>query len=145
MWREFKAFLLKQNMLALAIAVVIGAATNKLVQAIVDDFIMPLINPVTGAAGADAWQKAVWALGPVSLKVGDFASVLLNFVIIGFVCWRITVALIKEPKSAPKPATKECPFCVQTIDARATRCPSCTSDLAAAPGGSLTTPAPAMR
>ena len=145
MWSQFKAFLLKQNMVALAIAVVIGGATGKLVQSIVDDFIMPLVNPITGAAGADAWQKAVWTLGPVSLKIGDFGSVALNFLIIGFVCWRITVALIKEPKAAPKPATKECPYCVQTIDARATRCPSCTSDLGAVRDGGLTTPAPAMR
>ncbi len=133
MLREFKAFLIKQNMLALALAVVIGAATNKLVQAIVDDFIMPVVG---AAAPAGEWQKAVLTVGPVKFGIGDFASVVLNFLIIGFVCWRITVALIKEPAAAPKAATKECPFCLQNIDARATRCPHCTSALtdAGSPG-----------
>lgn len=126
MLREFKAFLIKQNMLALAIAVVIGGATGKLVQAIVDDFIMPVVGLL---APSGAWQKATFGFGSVRFGVGDFASVLLNFIIIGFICWRITVALIKEPKTAEAPATKECPFCLTAIDARATRCAHCTSSL----------------
>lgn len=125
MWREFKAFLVKQNMLALAIAVVIGAATNKLVQAIVDDFIMPVIGV---AAPAGEWQKTALHVGPVLFKVGDFGSILLNFLIVGFVCWRLTLMFVKQPKEE-KPATRECPLCLQVIDARARRCPHCTSEL----------------
>jgi large conductance mechanosensitive channel len=130
MWKEFKAFLIKQNMLALAIAVVIGAATNDVVQGLVNDFIMPVVN---AASPTKDWQALRFPQsGPVQFTYGHFLSVLLKFVIVGFVCWRLTLALIKPAKPDEKPATRECPFCRQTIDARATRCAHCTSQLAAA-------------
>jgi len=131
MWTEFKAFLLKQNILALALAVVIGEATNKLVQAMVNDFVMPIVT--LALPDPSAWQKSVWTIGKLKLGWGDFVAVLINFVVIGLVCWRITKLLIKEPKAAAKPATKECRFCYQVIDARASRCPDCTSELAPVP------------
>ena len=131
MWTEFKAFLLKQNILALALAVVIGEATNKLVQAMVNDFVMPVVT--LALPDPSAWQKSVFHIGKLSLGWGDFVSVLINFVVIGFVCWRITKLLIKEPKAAAKPATKECRYCYQMIDARASRCPNCTSELSPVP------------
>lgn len=126
MWTEFKAFLIKQNILALALAVVIGGATGKLIEAVVNDFIMPIV----AAIGPDpsAWKTKVTP-GPIPFAYGDFASVLLNFVIIGFVCWRLTKFFIREPKADAKPATQECPYCRQTIDARAVRCAFCTSEL----------------
>lgn len=128
MWQEFRAFLVKQNMLALAIAVVIGAATNDVVQGIVNDFIMPVINAVSPSK---AWQDLRFpSSGPVQFTYGHFLSVLLKFVIIGFVCWRITLLFIK-PKKEEKAATRDCPFCRQVIDARATRCAFCTSQLTA--------------
>ena len=125
MWREFKAFLIKQNALALAIAVVIGAALNKLVTALVDDFIMPIVGTVT--PGGD-WQKTTWNVGPVRFGVGDFLSALLNFLIIGFVAWRISKAFIR-PEPAATADTKICPFCRMTVDVAATRCAHCTSEL----------------
>jgi large conductance mechanosensitive channel len=130
MWNEFRAFLIKQNMLALAIAVVIGAATNDVIQGLVNDFIMPLINAVSPAK---AWQDLRFPQsGPVQFTYGHFLSVLLKFVIVGFICWRLTLMIIKPAKPEDKPATRECPFCRQNIDARATRCPHCTSQLTAA-------------
>lgn len=130
MWKEFRAFLIKQNMLALAIAVVIGAATNDVVQGLVNDFIMPLINAV---APTKAWQDLRFPQsGPVQFTYGHFLSVVLKFVIVGFICWRLTIMLIRPAKPEEKPATRECPFCRQTVDARASRCAFCTSQLAAA-------------
>jgi large conductance mechanosensitive channel len=130
MWREFRAFLIKQNMLALAIAVVIGAATNDVVQGLVNDFIMPIVNAISPTK---AWQELRFPqTGPVQFTYGHFLSVLLKFAIVGFICWRLTLALITSPKTEDKPATKECPYCRQAIDARATRCAHCTSQLAAA-------------
>ena len=123
MWREFKAFLLKENVLALAIAVVVGAALNKLVTAVVDDFIMPVVAVAT--PDPKTWQSAVTP-GPIPFKIGDFGSALLNFIIIGFVAWRISKAFIR-PTAAP--ATKSCPFCKMTIDVTATRCAHCTSQV----------------
>ena len=125
MWREFKAFLIKQNALALAIAVVIGAALNKLVTALVDDFIMPIVGAMT--PGGD-WQKATYDVGPVKFGVGDFLSALLNFFIIGFVAWRISKVFIR-PEPAGTATTKVCPFCRMTVDLAATRCAHCTSEL----------------
>ena len=123
MWSEFKAFLLKENVLALAIAVVVGGALNKLVTAVVDDFIMPIV--ATATPDPKVWQSAVTP-GPVPFKIGDFGSALLNFVIIGFVAWRISKAFIRPSAAAP---TKSCPFCKMTIDGAATRCAHCTAQL----------------
>jgi large conductance mechanosensitive channel len=126
MWKEFKAFLLKENVLALAIAVVVGTALNKLVTAVVDDFIMPIVAMAT--PDPKTWQTAVTP-GPIAFKIGDFAGALLNFVIIGFVAWRISKAFMRPAPAAAAPATKQCPRCRMIIDAAATRCAHCTSDV----------------
>lgn len=126
MLREFKAFILKENILALALAVVMGAAFGKVVQAVVDDFIMPIVAVATPGG---AWQKATFDVGEVKFGVGDFASVILNFLIVGFVVWRISKAFIPEAPVAAAPATVQCHFCRMTIDATATRCAHCTSHL----------------
>jgi large conductance mechanosensitive channel len=126
MLKDFKDFLLKQNVVALAIAVVVGTALNTLVKAIVDDFIMPIIVAI--GPGGD-WQKATWSVGSVKFGVGDFAAAVINFLIIGLVAWRISKIFIKPASEAPK---RTCPFCRMSIDAAATRCPHCTSQLAAA-------------
>jgi len=125
MFKEFKDFLLKQNVVALAIAVVVGTALNTLVKAVVDDFIMPLIVAI--GPGGD-WQKATWSVGSVKFGLGDFLAAVINFIIIGFVAWRISKIFIKP---AADPATKKCPYCRMSMDPAATRCPHCTSQLAA--------------
>lgn len=126
MLREFKAFILKENVLALAIAVVLGAAFGKVVTAVVDDFVMPIVGAVTPGG---SWQKATLDVGPVKFGVGDFLSVALNFVIVGFVVWRISKAFVREKEPPPGPLTKPCPYCRMSIDPEASRCPHCTSDL----------------
>ena len=124
MLRDFKEFLVKQNVVALAIAVVIGVALNALVKALVDDFIMPVVVAI-GPGGA--WQTATWSVGSVKFGVGDFLSAVINFIIIGFVAWRISKIFIKPATEAPK---KNCPYCRMSIEAAATRCSYCTSQLA---------------
>jgi large conductance mechanosensitive channel len=133
MWREFKAFILRENVLALAVAVVLGAAVGKVVTAVVDDFVMPIVGAVTPGG---AWQKATFDVGPVKFGVGDFLSALLNFLIIGFVVWRISKAFLPPPPAGP--ITKPCPYCKMAVDPQASRCPHCTSDLTGA------TPAPRL-
>jgi large conductance mechanosensitive channel len=125
MIKEFKEFLLKQNIVALAIAVVVGTALNTLVKALVDDFIMPIVAAL-GPGGE--WQTATWDVGSVKFGVGDFLAALINFLIIGFVAWRISKIFIKPEAEAPM---KDCPFCRMSIKAAATRCPNCTSQLTA--------------
>lgn len=128
MWREFKAFLIKQNALALAIAVVIGTALNDVVQAIVNDVIMPIVALTT--PGGD-WREATWGFGALQFGVGHLASAVLNFLIVGFVAWRISKMFIK-PEPVGEATTKQCSFCKMTIDVGASRCPHCTSQLAPA-------------
>jgi large conductance mechanosensitive channel len=125
MWREFKSFLIKQNVLSLAIAFVVGAALNAVVKALVDDFIMPLVAVVMPNGD---WQKATWTVGSIHFGIGDFIAALINFLIIGFVAWRLSKAFIR-PKDD---TTLDCRFCRMKIDRAATRCPFCTSDLARA-------------
>jgi len=126
MVKEFKDFLLKQNVVALAIAVVVGTALNTLVKAFVDDFIMPVIVAI-GPGGA--WQTATWSVGSVKFGIGEFIAALVNFLIVGFVAWRISKIFIKPEAEAPK---KDCPYCRMSMAAAATRCPYCTSELARA-------------
>jgi large conductance mechanosensitive channel len=126
MYKEFKDFLLKQNVVALAIAVVVGTALNAIVKALVDDFIMPIIVAI--GPGGD-WQKATWSVGSVKFGIGDFFAAVINFIIIGFVAWRISKIFIKPEAVAP---VKPCPYCRMSMDPAATRCPHCTSQLAQA-------------
>jgi len=126
MLKEFKDFLLTQNVIALAIAVVVGTALNTLVKALVDDFIMPIVVAI-GPGGE--WQTATWNVGSVKFGVGDFTAAVINFLIIGLVAWRISKIFIKPEAEAPK---KDCPYCRMSMYAAATRCPHCTSQLAPA-------------
>ncbi|MEA2766975.1 MAG: large conductance mechanosensitive channel [Gemmatimonadaceae bacterium] len=126
MLKEFKDFLLKQNVVALAIAVVVGTALNTLVKALVDDFIMPIVVAI--GPGGD-WQKATWTVGTVKFGTGDFVAAVINFLIIGLVAWRISKIFVKSVAETPK---KNCPYCRMPMDRDATRCPHCTSQLAAA-------------
>ena len=124
MLRDFRNFLLKENFIALAIAVVLGGAIGKVIQAIVDDFIMPIVAASTPSGD---WQKATFDVGPVKFGIGDFGSVLLNFLIIAFVVWRI--AKLLEKPAPPVIASRQCQHCRMEIDTAATRCPHCTSQL----------------
>ena len=129
MLRDFRAFLIKQNVLALAIAVVLGGALGALVTSLVENFIMPIVG--AAVPGGD-WRAMTASLGPVVFGVGAFLGALLDFIIIGFVVWRLSVALIKPDPAAATPAVKTCQYCTMSIGASATRCPHCTSALAPA-------------
>lgn len=127
-YKEFKAFLIKNNALALALAVVIGAALNDVVKGLVDNIIMPIIGFATPGG---SWRGATLDVGPIRFGIGPLGAALLNFVIVGFVAWRISKAFIKEDVEAP--ATKTCPVCfMANLDTRAVRCPHCTSELSGA-------------
>lgn len=130
MWGEFKAFLIKQNALALAIAVVIGVALGQVVTAIVEGFIMPIV--AVASPGGD-WERAVWVVGPFRFGVGPLAAAIINFFIICLVAWRLSRLFLPDAAGEGKPSTKRCPFCrMGDLDVGATRCPHCTSELAAA-------------
>jgi large conductance mechanosensitive channel len=103
MWTEFKTFLVKDNIIGLAIAVILGLALNKLVTSVVDDVIMPVVNLATASTGGN-WKDwylpltSAGAEGP-SMLIGNIIGNLINFIVIGFVCFMIAKAFVK-----PKPA-----------------------------------------
>ena len=103
MWTDFKTFLIKDNVIGLAIAFIIGASLTKLVTSVVDDVIMPVVNLATAATGGN-WKDwfipltTAGADGPKML-VGNVIGAIINFLVIGFICWRIAKVFIK-----PKPA-----------------------------------------
>ena len=127
MLKEFREFLFKQNALALAVGVVIGGAVGKVVTGIVDGLIMPIIGVVL--PGGD-WRAAELQIGGGNaIKYGDLIGRLVDFVIVAFVVFMVTKALLK-PAAAP-PKTKVCSECLETVPLDAKRCRACTSVLTA--------------
>lgn len=134
MIKDFVGFLQKQNALALAIGVIIGGATGKVVTAIVSDLIMPAVGMVMPAGDWRAAQfvlsqskDATGAITVNAIKYGDFIGALVDFCIIAFVVFVFTKLVL--PKEAPAAATKACAACLETVPAAATRCRACTSSL----------------
>ena len=136
MWSDFKKFLLQTNALALAIGVIIGAAVGKVVSSLVADVLMPVIG--LALPGGD-WRSLKWVLStkpdgtPASaVAYGAFLGNVLDFVIIAFVVFLITKALLKPAPAAAAAPTKECPECKEVIPAAARKCRACGSPVPAA-------------
>jgi large conductance mechanosensitive channel len=131
MTSEFLQFLRKTNALALAVAVIIGGATGKVVSSIASDLLMPVIGLALGSGDWRAWQIALKTApdGKVlsAIGVGSFLGAVVDFVIIAFVVFLITKSLLTEAPPAPGPAMKTCGACGESVLARATRCRFCTS------------------
>lgn len=133
MLSDFKNFLLKTNALALAIGVIIGATTGKVVSAIVDDLIMP---PIALVMPPGDWRQAQIELSKAkdadgkvtvnAIKYGHFAGATIDFVIIAFVVYVVSNKLLPREKPAE---TKTCAECLETVPAAATRCKFCTTQL----------------
>jgi large conductance mechanosensitive channel len=130
MIKEFKAFIMRGNVMDLAVAVIIGGAFGKIISSLVADIIMPLIGLILG--GLDFSGLAI-TVGNAKVTYGNFISALIDFLIIALVIFLMIKALDKlMKKPAPviaEPVTKECPHCFTTISIKATRCPNCTSEL----------------
>ena len=116
---EFKEFLLKQNALALAVGVIIGAAIGKVVAGLVEDLIMPIVG--IALPGGD-WRSAQVSLGGSMVKYGDFFGRIVDFAIIAAAVFFIVKALLKTSMAA---ATKACPECLEQIPVLARRCRAC--------------------
>lgn len=134
---DFKTFLTKSNALALAVGVIIGGATGKMVSAVVDDLIMPPIGLVMPQGH---WREAEVVLSRGkddtgketvnAVKYGHFVGAVVDFTIIAFVVFLLTKALL--PKEGPAPPTKVCPECLESVPEAAKRCRACTSPFATA-------------
>ena len=131
MVKEFKAFLMQTNALALAVGVIIGGAVGKVVGSLASDILMPLIGVIIPGG---AWRELRIVLstkpdGTVANAVtyGQFVGAIVDFVIIAFVVFMIAKAMIKPaPVAAPAP-TKQCPECLETVPMAARKCRCCAS------------------
>lgn len=144
---DFKAFLMKGNVIDLAVGMVVGTAFTGMVKSLVDDVIMPPIGLLIGgvdfsnlfltlkegakAAGPYETLAAAKAAGAVTMNIGLFINTVISLVIVGFAIFMVVKAISKLQKQ-PKPVdptSKECPKCYTEIPIKATRCPHCTSEL----------------
>lgn len=149
MWKDFRAFLMRGNVIDLAVGFVVGAAFGTIVKSLVDDVIMPPIGLVLGkvdfsnlyvllhegtkAAAPYASLADAKAAGAVTLNYGAFVNTLISFVIVAAAVF-LLVRLVSKLHKPPPPAaatTKACPYCATDIPLAAKRCPNCTSQLAA--------------
>jgi large conductance mechanosensitive channel len=145
MFKEFKEFAMRGNVIDLAVGVIIGAAFGKIVASLVDDVIMPPIGvllhgldfsnlfiTLSGAHYASVPEAKLH--GSATLNYGLFLNTVINFLIVAF-CVFLLVKQVnrwtRKPQPAPaEPTTKECPQCTTTIPIRAKKCPNCTAQIA---------------
>jgi large conductance mechanosensitive channel len=144
MLKEFKAFAMRGNVLDMAVGVIIGAAFGKIVASLVDDILMPPIGRLMGgmdfsnlfvSLNSQGYPSlaAAKAAGAATINYGLFLNSIINFLIVAFAIFILLkqVNRLQKPAPAPAaPATKDCPRCLSTIPAKATRCPHCTSEIA---------------
>jgi large conductance mechanosensitive channel len=131
MLKEFKEFVMRGNVLDLAVAVIIGAAFGLIVTSLVNDILMPLVGLLLG--GID-FTGLSFTVGEAVITWGNFVQAVVNFIIVAFAIFMIIKAAnATKKKEAPappaEPTTKDCPYCFTTIAIQATRCPNCTSEL----------------
>jgi large conductance mechanosensitive channel len=146
MWKGFRAFIARGNVLDLAIAVVVGAAFATVIKSLVDDIIMPPLGMALGKVdftniffvvsegakipGPYATLADAKAAGAVTINYGLFLNSVVAFLLVGFACYQVvhhTRRFWEAPAAAPD--TKPCSFCAMAIPIPATRCPHCTSQL----------------
>ena len=127
MWKEFKEFISKGNIIDLAIGLIMGSAFTAIVKAVVDGILMPIISGLT--AGVDYEDLTVNFFG-AKLQIGSVINAIITFLIISLFLFLIVKALNKAKKEeVVEETTKVCPHCKSEIDIEATRCPHCTSKL----------------
>ncbi len=144
---EFKVFIMRGNVLDLAVGVIIGGAFQGIINSLVNDIMMPLITLCTGGINFTDWfialdgnhyttLAAAQQAGAATLNYGTFLTEVINFLIMAFVIFMMVKtmnAIAARGKKAEakemEVTTKECPFCKSTISLAATRCPHCTSEL----------------
>ena len=145
MWKEFREFAARGNVLDLAVGVIIGAAFGQIVTSLVSDMIMPPIGMVIGGldfsnlfitlnGGSYPSLAAAQAAGAPTINYGRFANTVLQFLIVAFVIFMLVrqINRMKTPApAAPTDDSRDCPYCISRISRKATRCPQCTSEVRA--------------
>lgn len=144
MVQEFKEFIMRGNVMDMAVGVIIGGAFQAIIKSLVDDVIMPIIGAITGGIDFtnmyvsldgntyDSYAAAKEA-GAAVLGYGAFITAVINFLLMAIVIFLVVKGINKmhKPKEEEPAATKMCPYCKSEIDKEATKCPHCTSALEA--------------
>lgn len=148
MLKEFKEFAMRGNVVDMAVGIIIGAAFGTIVKSLVSDIIMPPIGLLLGnvdftnlfsvlkegakIAGPYASLADAQAAGAVTINYGVFINTIISFIIVAFAVFMVirSVNRLKKKEEVPAElATKDCPYCLNSIPIKATRCPNCTSKL----------------
>ncbi len=130
MFKEFKEFAMKGNVMDMAVGIIIGAAFGKIVSSLVKDMLMPVVGLLMGKVD---FSNLSIKIGDASINYGLFINSIIDFVIVAFAIF-LMVKQMNRLKKAPAvvdPTTKECPKCCSSIPIKASRCPHCTSELMA--------------
>lgn len=146
MFKDFKEFVMRGNVLDLAVGIILGAAFGKIVSSLVSDMLMPPIGMLMGKLDFSslflsldgktyASLQAAKAAGAATLNYGLFVNTIIDFLIVAFAIFVLVkqVNRLKRQEPAAAPATKNCPFCLSAIPLAATRCAHCTSELPTEP------------
>jgi large conductance mechanosensitive channel len=130
MFKEFREFAFKGDVIDLAVGIVIGAAFGGIVKSFVDNLINPLVGLLGGGKAALDGLK-IQVTSDVAITYGAFLSALVNFLIVAFAIF-LVVKAVNRFRKAEESTTRECPYCLTEIPKAATRCSSCTSEVASA-------------
>jgi large conductance mechanosensitive channel len=142
MFKEFKEFIMRGNVMDMAVGIIIGAAFGKIISSFVSDILMPPIGLLMGKVDFSSLfvnlsdktfetLEAAKKAGAPTLNYGLFINTIIDFLIVAFAIFMV-IKQINRFKRQPEPApvnTKECPFCFSVIPIKASRCPRCTSEL----------------
>ena len=139
MFKEFKEFAVKGNVIDMAVGIIIGAAFGKIVNSLVKDVLMPPIGLLLGKVdfsnlfvnlSGKSYEtlSSAKAAGVATINYGLFINTLIDFIILALAIF-LMVRQVNRLKRQPEPSTKACPYCLSKIPLEATRCPHCTSEL----------------
>ena len=130
---EFKEFIMRGNVMDLAVGVIIGGAFSAIVTSLTDD----IISPILGLFGGMDFSDLVAKVGDVEIKYGAFITAIINFLIMALIIFLMVKAINKVMSIGKKkeeeaaPTTKKCPHCCEEVNINATKCPHCTGDIPA--------------
>lgn len=134
MFKEFKEFAMRGNVVDLAVGIIIGGAFGTIISSLVNDILMPPIGLILGGLDFKSFKFLLQADPEVAINYGLFINAVINFLIVAFALFMVIRGMNKLQRAkaeapAPAPTTKECPQCMMTIPLNAKRCGHCTTTL----------------
>jgi large conductance mechanosensitive channel len=128
MWKEFKEFAFRGNVIELAVAVILGLAFGVVITSLVNDVLM---NLIAAAIGQPDFSQLTFTVGDAVIRYGAFLNALVNFLLVALALFLVvkTVNRATRKPADEEPTVRECPYCLTTIPARASRCSACTMEV----------------